>query len=103
METDRNRTPGSPPVGRIGIARERAFTAKLTLFAGAAASFGIAMVLVKASHPAAGTDGSDGATPSGSVASSSIDSFDDLETGSGFSGGDIGTARSAPSFVTRSS
>lgn len=104
MEADRT-TPAqhTPTTGRIGIARERAFTAKLTLFAGAAASFGIAMVLVRASHPA-GADAGDGALPSGAVASSvPSDSLDDEQSSSGFTPGDFGSSSSTPDLGTRSS
>lgn len=102
MEADRTAPPSeTAPAGRIGIASERAFTAKLTLFAGAAVSFGVAMVLVAASHPA-GTGRGDGATPSGSVAPSS--SLDDPASGDGFRSGELGgSSQSSPDFSTRSS
>ena len=104
MEADRTTPPQhTPSTGRIGIARERAFTAKLTLFAGAAASFGVAMVLVRASHPA-GTDAAGGAQPSGAVTASASSDLDDEQTSSGFAPGDIGSSSgSTPDFGTRSS
>jgi hypothetical protein len=83
---------GSP--SRLAGARERALTAKVAMFSAACCAFGIAMVLVRVSHPASGTGSTaTAATPSSEPGAglSGDERFgdDDSRFGDGFAPGGI--------------
>ena len=96
------------PPSRLAGARERALTTKVAMFSAACCAFGIAMVLVRVSHPASGTvspaaRGTPSVEPGGGLSDDGAFGDDDNRLGDGFAPGGLAPGGGIPQARTGSS